>query len=94
MRSHLGTDVVHARYGCSVRALCVLGAGRSHAGSMARETILRGISTGEYWRLCPRWGEGLCDVAAAAVNTQELVFIVCPSRCYIGYPEGLSRYEL
>ena len=40
--------------GCSVVALCVLVVRRLDARSAAQETMRRGTSTGEYWRLCPR----------------------------------------
>ena len=42
--------------------------------------------------MCPRWGNGLCDVAAEAVNTQESNFYIdSPLELLVEYPEGLHR---
>ena len=41
-------------YGCSVVALCIIVARRLDARRAGQETVRRGTSTGEYWRLCPR----------------------------------------
>ena len=41
-------------YGCSVVALCVLVVRRLDTRSAGQETVRRGTSTGEYWRLHPR----------------------------------------